>query len=334
MSGVQPCHRRFVVREPRDVSAVRRAVAEMAPAAGGPRQVLAAERLAAELAGDLVLRPGGGFVLARPLMQAGGLELLSVAHGSNGRSPQLSEALGHATPAGPAEPAPAPCWDVWSYSGRGTAVLARVVAEPGPSTGALRAGAVSVAAVDGERCGDGWSVAEAEGFVSVFIVDGLGHGAGAEPAAEAAVCAFLKEPTAHPEVILRRVHNAMLGTRGGVAAVCRIDRAAGQAIFAGVGNITGRLFDGPGSRALVSSRGSVGTQVAFPRPRVEIAPWRAGAALVFASDGVRSEIDLGARPDLLSCHPSLSAAILLRDLHKGNDDATVIVIRDDGPRTP
>jgi serine/threonine protein phosphatase PrpC len=189
---------------------------------------------------------------------------------------------------------------------------------------------VSVAAVEGERCGDAWAVAEAGGFLSVFIVDGLGHGAGAEAAATAAVNAFLEEPADHPEAVLRRVHEAMLGTRGGVAAVCRIDTAGGRSVFAGIGNITGRLFVGDRSQAFVSGHGSVGTQVAFPRPRVDTAPWDVGTALVFASDGLRSNFDLDAGAGLPTCHPALSAAVILRNLRKGNDDATVVIARNDG----
>jgi hypothetical protein len=57
-------------------------------------------------------------------------------------------------------------------------------------------------------------------------------------------------------------------------------------------------------------------------------PWPAGALLVMNSDGLVSSWSLGRYPGLASRAPSLIAAILYRDFHRGRDDATVVVLRD------
>ncbi len=46
------------------------------------------------------------------------------------------------------------------------------------------------------------------------------------------------------------------------------------------------------------------------------------------SDGLSSQWDLGAYPELRTRHPSIVAGILYRDCCRKRDDVTVIVIRE------
>lgn len=57
-------------------------------------------------------------------------------------------------------------------------------------------------------------------------------------------------------------------------------------------------------------------------------PWEPGSTLVMYSDGLRSHFSLAAFGDLRSHDPTLIAAVLHRDIARGRDDATVVVLRD------
>jgi hypothetical protein len=47
-----------------------------------------------------------------------------------------------------------------------------------------------------------------------------------------------------------------------------------------------------------------------------------------ASDGIGSRWDLAGYPGLAQRSPTLVAAVLYRDFQRGNDDATVVVLRE------
>jgi serine/threonine protein phosphatase PrpC len=161
----------------------------------------------------------------------------------------------------------------------------------------------------------------------VLVVDGLGHGELAKEAADAALAAF--ERYAGDSLgWLPAAHESMRVTRGGVLALARIDRVARVVQFVGVGNISGRLAWGAGSRGLVSTPGTIGTSLAVPRTRPVEVPWERGSTLLLWSDGIRSGVDLDEHPDILTRDPSVIAALVHREFRRGNDDATVVVVQD------
>lgn len=55
--------------------------------------------------------------------------------------------------------------------------------------------------------------------------------------------------------------------------------------------------------------------------------WMEGDLVILQSDGIRARWDLGAYPGLALRHPLLVAAVLYRDFHRTNDDATIVVAR-------
>jgi len=65
-----------------------------------------------------------------------------------------------------------------------------------------------------------------------------------------------------------------------------------------------------------------------PRTDVIEVPWRTGSTLILWSDGLRSGLRLDDPPDLLGHDPAVVAAALHRDYGRGNDDATVVVVRE------
>jgi anti-sigma regulatory factor (Ser/Thr protein kinase) len=330
-------HQLHRVRDRSDVGAARRAVQELARRAGVPRQSSEPAQVAVtELGTNLLVHAKDGYLLLRPLDDPRGLELLAVDHGPGIADPARALS-GGTTVAGlgiglGSVQRLATSFELYSRVGEGTVVLARFCEERSgidpAAAGRFLGGGVSVAVVPGYPNGDGWAVTGQGAGCSVLVVDGLGHGPAAHEAARAALAAFDAGYDGDLEVWLRSAHAAMRGTRGGVAAVAKIDPAGQRVCFAGVGNVHGRVVAGGRTSGLVSFPGTIGINHQPPRSRLVEAPWPAGATLLLWSDGIRSDVTLHQDPGLLAHHPTVVAALLHRDFARGTDDATVVVVQD------
>jgi anti-sigma regulatory factor (Ser/Thr protein kinase) len=224
-------------------------------------------------------------------------------------------------------------FDVFSRPGQGTVLLARVTGAAAASTrDAARTNAGLL--VDGlaipmkgqEVCGDAWAVRALDRAAAVLVADGLGHGPTAAEASTEAVRAFLARDGAAPLEALDRVHRALMKTRGAAVAVARVDRAAGEVRYGGIGNIAATIDALPdGQKHLVTVHGTAGHQV---RRLQEFGyPWQDGAVLIMHSDGISAHWALDKYPGLSARHPAVIAAVLLRDYSRGRDDATVVVTK-------
>jgi anti-sigma regulatory factor (Ser/Thr protein kinase) len=325
----QAVHRCHVVRVDEDVGALRRALAGLAAGRPGIRAG-EVELVATELATNIVRHtPDGGYVLYRPLAE--GMELLAVDRGpglrrSGGLSQPPLRGGGLGVGLAGVERM-ASTFDVYAGDGAGTVVLARLGERRAAPRGLFRWGGVSVPREGHDESGDAWTVAM-DGSLVALVVDGLGHGAHAHVAAQAAVGAFREGSPADLADYARRAHEAMRDTRGGVLGVCSIDPAGGYLTFVGVGNVAGRVVLAGVRRSLLSHEGTLGTQVAPPRVRPVRYAWGPGATVVLASDGLRSRWDPLAYAGLLEHDPAVVAATLHRDHARAADDATVLVVRD------
>ncbi|HXA29923.1 MAG TPA: ATP-binding protein [Candidatus Angelobacter sp.] len=331
----QAPHLMLAVVHPEDVGAVRRRVSRMAADSGVEGALVPKlELVVTELATNLVRHAaGGGSVLAR-VDGNGGVEVLSVDGGPGIRDVSLAlsgDGAGGGADGGlgcglAAVRRLADDFDVYTAWGRGTVVLARF--SPDVEAAPLRRwGGVSVALDGGEECGDGWAIAESDGRTTALVVDGLGHGSGAAPAARAATTAFLDDADGDLEALAHRIHAAMRATRGGAAALCRLDPRRRSAEFVGVGNVAGRLLGGEGSQMMLSHNGTLGTELAPPRIRRMSYALDGAGALVMSSDGVRDGFELSAHPGLLEHDPLVVAAAIHSACSRGTDDATVVVVR-------
>ncbi len=247
----------------------------------------------------------------------------------------------------------ADAFDIHSLPGRGTVVAAPFWARgagAGPTGGAPSVASGLTRPISGETsCGDAWAVrvddggqedprsaASARGgsrsapspepAVLVVLCDGLGHGPLAALASEAAVAAFRRSTARHPEGLLRDIHAALRGTRGGAVAVARIEPARGRVLYCGIGNVSGILL-GPGSRnGLLSAPGIVGQQMRGLRT-FEL-PWKPGGALVMHSDGLTERWKADDLPGLLRHTPAVLAGQLLREAGVRRDDAGIVVVKE------
>jgi anti-sigma regulatory factor (Ser/Thr protein kinase) len=185
-------------------------------------------------------------------------------------------------------------------------------------------GAICLPAPDEPVSGDGWSLRMDPGAVSLLVVDGLGHGPLAAEAARAGIKAFTSGHGS-PRELLQSLSSAMAPTRGGSAAVARIEPRTGAVRYCGVGNIAGAIVTPDGQKNLVSHNGTLGREA---RKFEEYAyDWPSGATLIMHSDGLTSRWQVDLYPGILQRHPSILAAALYRDHMRGRDDATVVVAR-------
>ena len=95
-------------------------------------------------------------------------------------------------------------------------------------------------------------------------------------------------------------------------------------MYAGVGNIAGRLLGEPGARSMASQPGIVGHNL--PRVREISLDASAGQAVVLHSDGLTEKWDLSGLPGVISQGPAVLAAALMRDAGVHRDDAGVLVL--------
>src|SRR2546428_5997731 len=77
--------------------------------------------------------------------------------------------------------------------------------------------------------------------VLVAVVDGLGHGAEAATAAQAAVAALERHATESPVALVERCHRALKGTRGAVMSVAVVARPERSMTWLGVRHVGGLL---------------------------------------------------------------------------------------------
>ncbi|HEX8594547.1 MAG TPA: ATP-binding protein [Pseudomonas sp.] len=213
-------------------------------------------------------------------------------------------------------------FDVFSDA-RGSVVLTRFFPR-GKSIRDVRFGISQHSLHDDPACGDVWSLAIREGWISALVIDGLGHGPDAEHAAREGERAFVREPFASPTFALEHMHDAMRGTRGGAVAVAQFDGASDALRFVGIGNIGATLIGAEKPRGLASHPGIVGLQ--YRKAQAFDFPQAGGQLLIMYSDGLQSRWNLREYPGLAHCHPAVVAAVLHRDYCRGRDDVTVLVI--------
>ncbi|MEU5755612.1 ATP-binding SpoIIE family protein phosphatase [Streptomyces sp. NPDC047853] len=328
-----------------------RVAAEHAAALAGldEQRAATAALVATELATNLLKHAGGGQVLvdvvAPPVLVTGGehtrlVQVATVDHGpgmadvsaalSDGFTTTGSLGAGLGTCARLADD-----FDLHSVPGRGTVVVARIGAVPDrPATGPdpasrVRAGAVNVPFGGAEYSGDAWGWVRDADRVTLMLTDGLGHGPEAARASTAAVEALRGAAHLGPAEALRRLDQALRGTRGAAVAVAQVDTRAAVLRFAGVGNIGARLCEGGAWRHLVSQPGIVGTH----RPttlREEETAWADDRVLVLHSDGLPSRWTPTYDTCRTATDPAVTAAVIVRDAGSSarpvRDDTAVAVL--------
>ena len=218
-------------------------------------------------------------------------------------------------------------FDIFSGSGRGTVLVARVVREAKRVTkAALDVGVIRVPKAEEPVCGDDFSLTvRPSGAALLVVADGLGHGIAAADASSLAVRIGSERPEESSVETISAIHRALRSTRGAAVAAASIDAEGRSIRFCGIGNISATIVQ-PGSiKSLVSHNGIAGHAARHLQEFVY--PWPAGALLIMHSDGVSARWDLDDYPGIMSRDPSIIAGVLYRDFTRHRDDAIVIVAR-------
>lgn len=193
--------------------------------------------------------------------------------------------------------------------------------------GAFDVAGLSLAAPGETVSGDAWALRRDGDRWSLATADGLGHGVDAAEAADKLMTLLARADAGHlgsPAAFLERSHDSLRSTRGAASAALSFT-PDGPLLFAGAGNISGRLISGVSDRTLLSQHGTLGLQIR--RLQDVVYDWPAHAVLVLHSDGIVTRWSLEDTPGLLQADPAVIAGWILRDHLRGKDDATVVVVR-------
>jgi anti-sigma regulatory factor (Ser/Thr protein kinase) len=316
------------ISEQTDVAEARRRAAELTTRLGFDETTAGHAAIAVTEAATNLLKHAGGGELFVGVNEGttSGLQIIAMDRGGGIRDipASLRDGVSTAGTAGNGLGAIkrlASTFDVYSMAGRGTVLSATLYSAR--TTAPLVSG-VSVPAPRETVCGDAWAAWSAGQLMSVFVADGLGHGAGAATAATIAVSTFLREAERSAEHVIHSVHDALKSTRGAAVAIAEMDRRNDTLRYCGLGNIAARVATADGSEQQLVSLAGIAGHVAR-RLQTFTVPWLAGMTLVMHSDGVGTRWSLDEYPALSRRLPGVIAGVIIRDHRRANDDATVVV---------
>jgi hypothetical protein len=192
---------------------------------------------------------------------------------------------------------------------------------------AIEWGAAGRARTAGRESGDRFVVQPFTDGVLVAALDGLGHGARAAAAADAAAALLQRHAHEPVDALVERCHEALGGTRGVVMSLASIHASDRGMTWLGVGNVEGVLARAdpgaaPPQELLLLRAGVVGEQLPPLQPaRLALS---GGDLLLFATDGIRS--GFAADLPLALGAQRLADRILARN-GRESDDALVLVVR-------
>lgn len=209
--------------------------------------------------------------------------------------------------------------------GEGTCVRARVFAQALPR--AREVGIFGRALAHEPVSGDHAAFVRDGDVLTLGLADGIGHGPLAHDASGRAITAFQEHHGLSPSAVLEACHTAVVGSRGAVMAVARLDAGAGTVEHAAVGNIMTRIERWRNSRIFTGSSATLGARGPRRKPLAETVTIEPTEVLMMYTDGLTSRVSLAEEPDLLREHPVVIAQRVLALFGRANDDALVVAAR-------
>lgn len=334
------------VSEMSEVGTARRFAVALAESLGSSETVCGRVALVAtELATNLVLHAGEGQLLLQLVAQGDGrfLEVLSVDNGPGMDTVKcLRDGFSSGGTSGNGLGAVQRLsseFDLYSQPAHGCVVLSRIalpasagvtagawetVVRDGPSEG-WRWGALAVAAPGEAVVGDTWRIVTDGNDLSVMLADGLGHGPLASLASEAAAETFRTSAANGLPAFFTQAHDALRSTRGAAVAAAVCQAGTGSLQYISIGNVSASILTRSGEqKRLLSDNGTVGAAMRLRAPMKYA--WNDGDRLVMHSDGISARWTGKEYPNHMQHHPAVLSALLFRDLGRGRDDATVMVL--------
>lgn len=173
--------------------------------------------------------------------------------------------------------------------------------------------------------GDAYFIGEHKGDVLLVVVDGLGHGHGAQEASKAAVEVLTDWEGEPLDDLIWGMHDSLRSTRGAVAGAVIVDRQRENFYYAGVGNVEVRVIGSREPVRPIPSNGTLGARLS--QVKVWPHPFTEGMTFVLATDGLSTAWDIAAYPGLHLRSPQIIAGVLARDYGRASDDVAVLVYR-------
>ncbi|KFE33403.1 ATP-binding protein [Thioclava atlantica] len=215
-------------------------------------------------------------------------------------------------------------FDVFSSSEDGTTIVFTFDASNAPPSTMIEVEGLRVCHPAEEVCGDDWMLRQTRRSTDILLCDGLGHGARAAEAA-ADVIGAAREVPADPGQTIDALTGSLVGTRGAVASMVRIEEPEMKLSYAGLGNISTICIGAHGTKRLAVRDGRIGgAQTRGFEEEMVLAP---GDMIIMHSDGLKTLRDRDFRPGLLHRSPLLIAGFLLERSFRGRDDASIVVVR-------
>jgi anti-sigma regulatory factor (Ser/Thr protein kinase) len=290
-----------------------------------------------ELANNVISYGGKGTILIRELGLSEGIEIICSDEGPGIQNIEQALQDGYSTQGrlGIGLPGVKRVMDVFeinSHQERGTIVKVRKILSHGRrypeekskkgisiTLSKMIVGVVSVPKPDAITNGDAYYVKEFDDKTLLVIVDGLGHGKGAEASSQRAISYIEKNYRKSLLTLIEGCHDELRGTRGVVIGIVLIKNE--KLSFAGVGNVQLHVF---GERTIKppSTPGVVGYNLS--RIRESEIPYLIGDIIVMHSDGISEKFTLNSSLLLLR-NPKEIAEEIANEYGRGTDDETVIV---------
>lgn len=173
--------------------------------------------------------------------------------------------------------------------------------------------------------GDLYVVKHQDNLSLLSVIDGVGHGVLANRAAATAKHYVESHSDLPLHDLFLGVDRACRSTNGVVMALVMIDWNNMHLSFASVGNIEAKIVNHQEKFDLIVRRGILGRNA--PSPYISNGHWRSELGLVLHSDGISSRWHWDDYAHHRDKPAQFIAEQMFRDLHKGNDDATLVFVK-------
>lgn len=291
----------------------------------------------AELVTNLVKHAGGGHLVVKQIIDAHsgeGLEILSIDNGpgisdlkrmmQDGVSTKstLGHGLGSIQRLSDKS-------EIYTHKDWGTVVLSKMFKapyKPSKKPEQVEVSSLVLPKPGEDLCGDGFYFKRSKTHLKVFLGDGLGHGAEAAKAVNAAIDAFRICAENDPVAIIRDMHISVRKSRGLVASIAIFDFGEKTWSICGVGNISTKINSFTNSRNYIAHNGIIGHNIPNTMKN-QIVPYEAGQVLIMCSDGLKTRWELIKYPGILKYDLSVLTAALYKDHTRNNDDASVAAVK-------
>ena len=175
--------------------------------------------------------------------------------------------------------------------------------------------------------GDGYYWEENERYITLLVIDGIGHGFTAFSSSQSAITILKENIDESLQTIIQKIHRALSSEVGGQLILMRIDKSTKVANYISIGNVKGNIFRGKTYHAFNTRDGTVGINLPtkFTEDKLNL---NKPSVIIIHSDGIsRNWIWDAKKLDLHRYGIRNISKEVLNGYRKDNDDATIVVIQ-------